>query len=1189
MKLRKSFFTIAVSVILTGLLACTQSINSSQNYDVPEGKVMLSVNIDDPYTRSAIPVIDWDEFKYELIAVQNPNEPIQKEAKTLFSNRQNDELVAGVLLDAGKYKFTLNASKNGQKVLSGVQIVDLSSGNTSLSFQMYPVSGGTGNASIKIRYPMVNPVAKIVAYVSNSIFAEEEGEELTSRKVSGSLEAYFEPKNLPSNEELYANFRFYDENGALVYSGAESLIIVAGCTSRSELLLTEDDWHTYACTVTLVKDGEGWAFSDRKVSLVNKNDSSKVYELADFAGGKFKASVAEGLYYVYVDDEDTGIEFNSVNKNIDVNYYTVSMASVKNSKMVPLSGGLDMEENYAVVQEGKAFTYKLLLSRGYETVSGLTLKQNENLVPGAAFNTVVSIAGVQETTEIVAEGITPIIYTITYSDNGTEFASAKNTTQPYWFKFEDTYVPPETFTAEETVVLPAIENIRKENNFFDAWTDSHGNTVIDTEGIFENLVLNANWRSAPSVDDANKIIYANGFNLLIKATDTKNTQTNIFVDYNGDGIKNNDDYQIKCTNITTGNSNDFSGYELHAGSADGSYVPKSDFTFTMTGGTIAAIYGLNSPTEKYSNKSTLRISGTSVIGNITDSHTVTNADSTTTTFAAEVKGIMLDTLSSERVFIFDQMTNLTDTKKTPYAVTCVTTKNFDRNVERVVAEITNSNYASLANFTCWNVATDEKDASNKTYTQIILSHKEQLVNSVLRTYIRMADNSGVILPTDDEIVWDEVSNEFSIETETINKPCSVFSLAVENGSFRMNERCTITNNTTDADHKVESTLSYMAQPTPLTYVEKLSFEENYVYMQVFSAGDLLTPYIINNFLAQICFSKYDPEQKIKVTLNIETVPSKYIQGEGDGHGGSEFKYFNGSFYKRYQYENDNLTGYNEVTPTKGIDKGKQIWLIKWTKSYANAKQKSFNGLQGYLMNITSEVENNYIYDTFYKLNPDKLSWAGGAAVKPVMTTTGLLSGETVSCWDQDESVLLEDGASVTATTALSSTKNADRWYWQAGPEAGKCFWGTPVIANQADADNGAANRDCDFDRWNNSEFLHNDSSIYDKGMDFTVPVAPTVLLRGRQCKEPNGSTNHTINGVTFRGTGEQYLQFLAGELWPTEKEKYRANGFWNNQGDKDSNNDGYGCTGYIVEFTPYETEYGRQVANYQAIKRSAEY
>ena len=165
----------------------------------------------------------------------------------------------------------------------------------------------------------------------------------------------------------------------------------------------------------------------------------------------------------------------------------------------------------------------------------------------------------------------------------------------------------------------------------------------------------------------------------------------------------------------------------------------------------------------------------------------------------------------------------------------------------------------------------------------------------------------------------------------------------------------------------------MAQPTPITYVEKLSFTESYVYMQVLSSNDLLTPRSVNDFLTQVYFKKADPEKPIKVTMNIETVPAKFILGEGDGQGGSEFKYFNGSFYKRYYKANDTELGYNDVKITSGSNNGKTLALINWTNSYNKSKQKSFNGLKGYLMNITSEVENNYIYDTFYKLQPDQLS------------------------------------------------------------------------------------------------------------------------------------------------------------------------------------------------------------------------
>lgn len=1159
MKTKNNFLLLILLflIILSGCdISVTQTFGKEKRTD---GKALVYISLRDMYSRTAMPVFDWNDFTYELVAVQNPGEASQKDPEVLFSNRSYDQLVQGIPLDPANYKFTLNAYNDSQKVFSGNQTIDLSSGDKSLSFLMYTVSGGKGSASVKIRYPKDSIVSKIYAYVSEDIFEEKEGDEIVSRIVSGRMEAVYETENLDSNKEQYAIIKFYDSNNALIYSCAESLIVAGGCVSKSVIELTDDDWHAYTCTITLKKDDAGWVSSGKSVSLVNKTNSSKVYQLKDSAGGKFISSVAEGTYYIFVNDENTGIEFNSVNKNADVNYYTIYMTPVKNSTMVPVSGGIDVKDNSAVVQAEKSFTYQIKLSNGYEVLSGFVLTQNEQVVDGASFNTDIIIDSVNETTVIRAEGITPKEYTISYSDNGGGFATSQTDGQAYWYKFEDTYTPPVTFTAEEVVVLPAIENIRKDDKFFDAWTDTHGNIIIDTEGVFENLVLSANWKDAPRSDDINKVIYANGFNLIIKGTDAKNTATSIYIDYNGDGLVNDDDYQITCTNITTSKSNDFTDYELRAGSSDGSYVPKSDFVFTMTGGKISAIYGLNSQTQKYSNKSTLRISGTAQIGNIENQATVINPDSTTTTTAHSVKGIMLDTLSSERVFIVGQMTNLSDTAKTPYEVTCVSTKNYDRNEEHVVAEIANSKYASLANFTCWNVAADENDSSKKNYTQIILTNKEVLFNSVEKTYINMADNSGVVLPAEDELMWED--DEFRFDAETVNKPCSVFSLAIENGTFRVNERTTITNKKTDSEQTVESTLTYMAQPTPLTYVEELKFEENYVYMQVFSSGDLLTPLIINDFISQVYFKKNNDEEKIKITLNIETVPSAFIRGEGDGSGGAEFKYFNGSFYKRYYYENDeDKTDYNGVTQTSGSNSGKKLQLIKWTNSYNKAKQKSFNGLKGYLMNITSEVENNYIYDTYFKLQPNQLSWAGGATFVPVAKTTGIINGEEIPWWDQD----------VTANSSNKTTPGArtssPKWYWQAGPEAGMCFWSV-AAANTGKIDGV-------FERWNNAT-LHSD--VYTSDIDSTDPQ---YLIRGSAGAEPNG-----VSGDT---TSEPCLQFLAGRLTPSGKDYY-ANGFWNNQGDLNNQSSGYGCTGYFVEFTPYETEYGKQVANYQAIKRTAEY
>ena len=1126
MKVKKTFLLVTlISLLFSGCNNLTSSI-IFEDQSGPKDKALLTICLDDSDSKTAMPIFNWNDFTYELIAVQNPGEPTQKAPVTLFTDRTYEQLVMGIPLEAAKYRFTLNAYKNSQKALSGTETVDLSMGNTQLLFIMYATTGSKGSANVKITYPKTSPVSKISAYVSEGIFDEKQGTDLTLGQYEmGNLVATYRASDLTSGKEQYAIIKFFDVNNTLIYSCAESLIVVGGCTSSSEITLTNDDWHTYMCSVILKKDNAGWESAGKTVSLVNKTDNNKVYVLREKTGGEYYGSVAEGIYNVYVDDFNTGIEFNSVNKSIDVDFYTVSMTPVKNSTMIPVSASIEKENNYAVVLKNNDFVYQIKLSQGYEC-SSLVVKQNGTAVPNAAFDTDIKINSVTAPIVITDSGITPITYHITYRDaDGASFETKHESGLPYWYKYGGTYTPPTEYTAENTVLMPAIENIRKDGSYFDAWTDESGATIIDTENIYRDLVLTAHWRSAPTPDDENKIIYANGFNLLIKE---ENSETHIYIDYNGDGIKNNDDTQITCKNLSTSKDNDFTGYELHAGNSLGTYVPKSDFTFTMTGGTISAIYGLNSKDNKYTNKSTLNISGNAKIGEVGTKTTVTNANSTKTVTADYVKGIMLDTLSDKRVNIVGQMTS-------PYSVTCVTEDNYDHVNEHIVAYIANSKYAQFNYFTCWNIKTEEDKYGNEEtiYTNIILTQKSVIENGITRTLIRMTEDAGVNLPG--KVVIDELGEFNFADNETVTINCSVFSIAVTNGSFRMTERTTITNNESTEEINAEKSMTYMAQPDARSYVEQFDYSHSYIYMQVISSGNLLTPKMATDFIKQLQFKKNVNGEEMVVTVNLESVDASEIRGTGTAEN-PEYKYFNGSFYK--------WVDGNEKTVSSGNNKGKKS--CSWSTAYNGAKQQQFNGLTGYLINLTSLVENNYIFFTFNKIHPNELSWTGGTVFVPRNSIYDIAKFEA---------------ADKTRSTA---------WRWMAGPEAGMIYWNYPTCMEEGQKELGETGVDCNFQRWRNSKYIFTSPEDYtsDKN-DVSKP------LRGDSSSEPNGKEGTTTN--------EPCMQFVSGLL-----SGLYAEGFWNNKADAAEAGD-YATTGYIVEFTPYETQYGVQTASKQAIKRTAKY
>ncbi|MCQ2588001.1 MAG: hypothetical protein MJ174_07795 [Treponema sp.] len=1091
---------LLLQLICVFLFSCdfTAKKNNS-NYSNIHEKVKLVIN---PYAyneaRSAIPEINWDDYSYELKSIQNPGEATQKAEETLVSGRSRNDLGVGISIDLGKYKFTLNAYKNGVKVLSGSVTKDLTTGgNAVLNFKMYPVSGSSGSAEISVTYPLVNSVAQIKGAVTRDLFVNPEeiaAETIEAVTVSGEKKAVYARTGLPSNTEQYAHLWFYDEAGKVIYTMLESLVIVGGSHSSCERRLTDADWRTYACAITLKKDGEAWSSSGKSVALVDKMMPSIRYGLKDIGNGVFSSNAAEGEYYVYVNNENTYAEFRSSSERAEVEYYSVKAAEAKGCTITAVSGAVESDGITAVVQSGNNFVYKVEKKEGYEkSGAGLSVKINGSAVADADFDRPLTIENINESKTISVSGIEAIEYTISYSFAGNN-ASWKNG-----------YTAPAVFTAEETVILPAVANITGDGKLFDVWVDAaDGKTVYKTtEGIYRNLNLKATWKDSASVKVINGqgYIYANGLSLIIEAN---GSATNVYIDLEGNGVIDEDDYQLEATD----GNRDFTDYILSAGTEDGKEI-KSDFKFTMTGGQIRAVLGLDSKDVKRSNKSILNLSGNAKIGKASGVVINKDEEGNSYTTAAKVEGVMLETIS-------DEIINIKGALSSESYIYCVTPYAYEEGSDRFIAYIGNSTWANYDYFACY---TDDTENSG-VYKKNKLTMKSRKENGVQKTIIRLADPAGIALPKPDEIDGD-VNIGFSLGDDRVSSECSVFSLAVENGVFYMEERTTFTPNTPDGQQKlelsadecsaIEATLTYMAQPTETTYVESLAFKDSetnevqtYVYMHILSAGNQITPEIASDFLAQIKFRRTG-DKEVKIKVNLETVPSTDIAE-------NNVVYFNGSFYKRLP----------TVSPSN------------WSVSYNAAKQTKFNNLKGYLMNITSLVENNYIYEIFGK-NGREMTYIGGARLYP---TEGKFDQTTYS-YQKGPYNGVDYG-----TNGFDGTY----WYWQAGPEAGTPFWNGKTVSSSTvltgrmpDPVNGGYM----YTRWNNK--LFNNGSVG---------------------AEPNNSSSN-----------EYVIQYLADG---------NNNGFWNDQPLQNTSKD-YASKSYIVEYTPYENEWNIEEAQYQSITRTASY
>lgn len=352
-------------------------------------------------------------------------------------------------------------------------------------------------------------------------------------------------------------------------------------------------------------------------------------------------------------------------------------------------------------------------------------------------------------------------------------------------------------------------------------------------------------------------------------------------------------------------------------------------------------------------------------------------------------------------------------------------------------------------------------------------------------------NGDLSLPT--SLKADESDpNTFYVFGENVTKKGTIFSVFADGGYFNV------------GDTSLDGASFSMGIPLDANfkengYADSVSTETNFRYIQFTSTGGDISSEKANAFLNKIKFHKID-NKPFKIRINLETVPIK-VEDE-DGKKGYELNtdvfYFDGSFYKK----------------SEPFDNGTKV---SWQQAYNKAKEERFNGLQGYLMTITSDAENKFIYDQVFKAErkdgktPDDFgSWIGGTRKKPKV--------------NYDASAWQSDGFN-------------KYWSWACGPEAGKVFYTNTFYRD--DQDYRAEGM---YSAWSNK-------------VDCKKNGIPRAYAGDY---EPNneGGTNHT-GGDNSNTEKEVYLQYTGHYVWNDASTGNGSQGRWK-------------IHYYIVEFTPYE-------------------
>ncbi|MBR6145331.1 MAG: C-type lectin domain-containing protein, partial [Treponema sp.] len=352
-------------------------------------------------------------------------------------------------------------------------------------------------------------------------------------------------------------------------------------------------------------------------------------------------------------------------------------------------------------------------------------------------------------------------------------------------------------------------------------------------------------------------------------------------------------------------------------------------------------------------------------------------------------------------------------------------------------------------------------------------------------------NGDLSLPT--SLKADESdANTFYVFGENVTKKGTIFSVFADGGYFNV------------GDTSLDGASFSMGIPLDANfkengYADSVSTETNFRYIQFTSTGGDISSEKANAFLNKIKFHKID-NKPFKIRINLETVPIK-VEDE-DGKKGYELNtdvfYFDGSFYKK----------------SGPFDNGTKV---SWQQAYNKAKEERFNGLQGYLMTITSDAENKFIYDQVFKAEREKEqtpddfgSWIGGIRQKPKV--------------DYDLSTWEADGFN-------------KYWSWACGPDAGKVFY-----TNTFSRDGQDYRAEGMYSAWSNPEDCKKNGIPRAYAGDY----------------EPNNESNANYTGGDNSDTAKElYLQYTGHYVWNDASTGNGSQARWK-------------IHYYIVEFTPYE-------------------
>ncbi len=1136
--------------------------------------------------RKAFASINFNDYSYDLLAKETeagqftPLNGEKVDYKAIYS---------GTEISPKTYYFQLKAyDTNGKTVMEGTTgSIDLATGYKHVNFVMRPKSGLTGSAEITVDFPDDSLVAKVETCLTTleEPFepTQNHAQTFTSFENSPDYNRFkrivLNYEGLPSGKDVFAYIRIFDKAEKVISSRLEAIEITGGAVAKSKIYI--EKLRTYAISLPLLKDGYSGAFPGKEIVL--RDQDGNEYVLTDDGTGTFTGSVADGVYDIIMRDKgdsdsaiDTGLDYvvggNSNQK--EINFITVTLPGDAGLHYTPVEGGgipvpVDSEGKHEknddgdydfLVPAGADLKVNVGYEKGFEGGAGGVTIGGESVTPAAPGvppvspdNTLtIPVPSDGRKPGTTVSGVDPVTYTISYVLGQSQFKGG--------------YSAPASYTALTGAELPKytdIDNLADSNKMLDGWQDKNDIKKVYADipkGTTGNITLTPVWKEGVNVSQPEEwveehpevagnfkvapSVFACGYSLIIKWSDEANGtgETNIYIDYNSNGIVDEDDNQVSGSYNPS--ATDFTGYKLRAENADGT-KPASNFTYTVLGGKLASLTGLGWDAQ---NTSVVNISGkNTVIGNGVD------------------VGVDLPSLTNEWVNITGEMSG-------EYHITLETRHEFNKNEKtHKVAYIQNAGFAQNPKFTC--IKQDTKKELGLGFSNIT----EKGINKII---IYLKDPSPIHLPSVEEMqdggldvfVWNDNTNTVPMEfmlgnTALINEKCSVFSISVRNGKFQL-KQTQMKNENGDP----LSTLN-LGQTGPVSYSETLKTNTNYTYLHMFSQENMITPARATEFLKSIYFIRDSADKEIEITLNLEAVPYEQIKAMQDKYGATKFNYFDGSFYLGIKLAN-NAT-------------------IKWHDAYNLAKQQVFNGMTGYLINITSEVENNYI---FKRMSLGQC-WTGGAR----------LDGRDVF-----------DTAEVAPTPFITLDTP---FKWQSGPEAGTVYTDGTISTVSGTTVKSGFYSSCSYSTKDGNHYLNatkDVSSLEGKTVNYynsswkklgsvQVESYDPVKKQLKLKSAPSSASSIVYVGESSLTTGTAQIQYSG-------RGKYSAN-YWAEYTNWDGGEPNDSCSGkseqcmhflssgkwndyaadygsvygYIVEFTPYENQWNTEKANYPSMKAQMNY